>query len=229
MNFLPYLVDAVVILIFVCVILDGRRRGFAKMVLSLIATIISILFAGELAEPIAVRINDAYIHDIIVEEIDNNFNVEEITEADIEAIEETIPDEVVGIADEADISIKETLSEALNSEGDIAENIVDSAEKSIVIPVLSIVSFAALYILLMIIFAIIIGAINTVFKLPVINRLNKALGAALGAVKGVFVISVISLAAVFGANFAPENELSQAVINSTLLNIIFDITSGFIL
>ncbi|MBQ2124538.1 MAG: hypothetical protein II196_01980, partial [Spirochaetales bacterium] len=46
--------------------------GFVKMILSLVAAIISIALAGELSEPIAVRINDAYLHDIIVEEIDKS-------------------------------------------------------------------------------------------------------------------------------------------------------------
>lgn len=229
MNFLPYLIDAVVVLIFVCVVLDGRKRGFVKMVLSLVAAIISIVIAGEISEPIAVRINDAYVHDIIVEEIDNNFNVEEITAADIEGIEDSMPPEVAEIAREAGISIEEILTQAVNAEGSIVENIVDSAEEKLIIPIISMVVFAAAYIILMIIFAIIIGAINTVFKLPVINKLNRGLGAALGAVKGVIVISVLSIAAVFGASLAPQNELADAVMNSTLLNKIFEITSGFIL
>ena len=88
--------------------------------------------------------------------------------------------------------------------------------------------FAAVYILLMIVFAIIIGAINTAFKLPVLNRLNKALGAILGALKGVTVVVVISIVAVLTASFAPESELGEAVLNSVLLNKIFDITVSII-
>lgn len=229
MGFLPYLIDAVVVLIFVCVVLDGRRRGFVKMVLSLIAAIISVVVAGQISEPIAAAINDAYVHDIIVEEIDNNFNVEEITAEDIEGIEESLPPEVAQIAEEADISIEEILTQAVNSEGDMVENIVESAEDELIIPVLAMLVFVAAYIVLMIIFAIIIGAIDTVFSLPVINKLNSALGAVLGAVKGVIVISVLSIAAIFGASFAPQNELAAAVVNSALINKIFEITTDFML
>lgn len=229
MGFLPYLIDAVVVLIFVCVVLDGRRRGFVKMVLSLIAAIISVVVAGQISEPIAAAINDAYVHDIIVEEIDNNFNVEEITAEDIEGIEESLPPEVAQIAEEADISIEEILTQAVNSEGDIVENIVESAEDELIIPVLAMLVFVSVYIVLMIIFAIIIGAIDTVFRLPVINKLNSALGAVLGAVKGVIVISVLSIAAIFGASFAPQNELAAAVVNSALINKIFEISTDFIL
>ncbi len=229
MDFLPYLIDAVVVLIFVSVILDARRRGFVKMVLSLIAAIISIVIAAEISEPVAVKINDAYVHDIIVEQIDNNLNVEEISAEDIEIVEENIPSEFRGFAEEANVSIEEILEQAANAEGDIIENIVASAEEKIIIPILTAIAFAALYIILMFIFNVIIGLINTVFKLPVINRLNKMLGGILGVVKGVFVLSVLSIVAVFGARLVPQNEIADAVLNSVLLNKIFEITTDFIL
>lgn len=229
MDFLPYLIDAVVVLIFVCVVLDARRRGFVKMVLSLIAAIISIVIAGEISGPVAVKINDAYVRDIIIEEIDNNLNVEEITAEDFAVIEESLPSEITEIAKEADISIEEIISQAADAEGNIAENIVGLAEEKIIIPILTMVVFAAIYIILMLIFSVIIGVINTFFKLPVINRLNKMLGGILGAVKGVFVLSVLSIVAVFGARLVPENEIADAVLNSVLLNRIFEITTDFIL
>lgn len=229
MDFLPYLIDAVVVLVFVCVVLDGRKRGFVKMVLSLVAAVISIVVAGGISEPIAVSINDAYVHDIIIEEINNSYNVEEITAADVEEIEKSLPEPVAQIAEEAGISIEEILTQAVDAKGNVIETIVDASEENLIIPVLSMLVFAAVYIILMIIFAIIIRAVNIVFKLPVINKLNKELGAVLGAIKGVTVISVCSIAAVFGASLAPQTKIAEAVVNSILLNKIFEITSGFIL
>ena len=173
MDFLPYLIDAVVVLVFVCVVLDGRKRGFVKMVLSLVAAVISIVVAGGISEPIAVSINDAYVHDIIIEEINNSFNVEEITAADVEEIEKSLPEPVAQIAEEAGISIEEILTQAVDAKGNVIETIVDASEENLIIPVLSMLVFAAVYIILMIIFAIIIRAVNIVFKLPVINKLNK--------------------------------------------------------
>lgn len=228
MDFLPYLVDAVVVLIFVCAVLDGNRRGFVKMILSLVAAIISIALAGELSEPIAVRINDAYLHDIIVEEIDNNLNIDDITQQDIAGIEQAVPSQITAVADEAGISIEDILKAATEAEGGLSENLIAEAEENLIIPILTITVFAAVYILLMIVFAIIIGAINTAFKLPVLNKLNKALGAILGALKGVTVVLVISVVAVLTASFAPESELGEAVLDSVLLNKIFDITVSII-
>lgn len=228
MDFLPYLVDAVVVLIFVCAVLDGRRRGFVKMILSLVAAIISIALAGELSEPIAVRINDAYLHDIIVEEIDNNLNIDDITQQDIAQIEEAVPSQIMAVAEEAGISIEDILTAATEAEGGLSENLIAEAEENLIIPILTMTVFAAVYILLMMVFAIIIGAINTAFKLPVLNKLNTLLGALLGALKGVTVVLVISIVAVLTASFAPENELGEAVLNSVLLNKIFEITVSII-
>lgn len=228
MDFLPYLVDAVVVLIFVCAVLDGRRRGFVKMILSLVAAIISIALAGELSEPIAVRINDAYLHDIIVEEIDNNLNIDDITQQDVAQIEEAVPSQIMAVAEEAGISIEDILTAATDAEGGLSENLIAEAEENLIIPILTMTVFAAVYILLMMVFAIIIGAINTAFKLPVLNKLNTLLGALLGALKGVTVVLVISIVAVLTASFAPENELGEAVLNSVLLNKIFEITVSII-
>lgn len=228
MDFLPYLVDAVVVLIFVCAVLDGRRRGFVKMILSLVAAIISIALAGELSEPIAVRINDAYLHDIIVEEIDNNLNIDDITQQDVAQIEEAVPSQITAVAEEAGISIEDILTAATEAEGGLSENLIAEAEENLIIPILTMTVFAAVYILLMMVFAIIIGAINTAFKLPVLNKLNTVLGALLGALKGVTVVLVISIVAVLTASFAPENELGEAVLNSVLLNKIFEITVSII-
>ncbi len=228
MDFLPYLVDAVVVLIFVCAVLDGRRRGFVKMILSLVAAIISIALAGELSEPIAVRINDAYLHDIIVEEIDNNLNIDDITQQDVAQIEEAVPSQIMAVAEEAGISIEDILTAATEAEGGLSENLIAEAEENLIIPILTMTVFAAVYILLMMVFAIIIGAINTAFKLPVLNKLNTLLGALLGALKGVTVVLVISIVAVLTASFAPENELGEAVLNSVLLNKIFEITVSII-
>lgn len=228
MDFLPYLVDAVVVLIFVCAVLDGRRRGFVKMILSLVAAIISIALAGELSEPIAVRINDAYLHDIIVEEIDNNLNIDDITQQDVAQIEEAVPSQIMAVAEEAGISIEDILTAATDAEGGLSENLIAEAEENLIIPILTMTVFAAVYILLMMVFAIIIGAINTAFKLPVLNKLNTVLGALLGALKGVTVVLVISIVAVLTASFAPENELGEAVLNSVLLNKIFEITVSII-
>ena len=225
MDFLPYLVDAVVVLIFVCAVLDGNRRGFVKMILSLVAAIISIALAGELSEPIAVRINDAYLHDIIVEEIDNNLNIDDITQQDIAEIEQAVPSQITAVADEAGISIEDILKAATEAEGGLSENLIAEAEENLIIPILTITEASIAEIMAM---KIIIGAINTAFKLPVLNKLNKALGAILGALKGVTVVVVISIVAVLTASFAPESELGEAVLDSVLLNKIFDITVSII-
>ena len=47
MDYLALVFDAVLVLVFVSAVLEGRRRGFAVTALSFIASVISIIAAKE--------------------------------------------------------------------------------------------------------------------------------------------------------------------------------------
>ena len=61
------------------------------------------------------------------------------------------------------------------------------------------------------------------FKLPIIKGINKSLGAALGTLKGLVVIGVLSVFAVFAAGLLNGNEIADAVSDATLTNAISEI------
>lgn len=237
MDILPLVVDGIIIMIFVACILDGYRRGFVKMLLSVVAIIISATLASALAAPVAQWANEEYVSDITSEYIDSYFDgaLENVSLSEdefagdkfegAEEIAEAIPEEITQLLEQYDISVEEILSDISPEDTleEVSEKIKENIEKAVVLPVLELAAFLVIYIICSIILSIIIGVVCTAFRLPVINGINKSLGAVLGVFKGLFVIAVVSVFAVFAAGFFSGNELADAVSEAMLTNTISEI------
>lgn len=238
MNILPLVVDGIIILIFVACILDGYRRGFVKMLLSVVAIVISAALAGALAAPVAEWANDEFVSEMASDYIDGYFDGalenmglsgDELTNDSFEGakneIAEAMPEELTQLLEQYDISVEEILDD-ISPEDTLEEasaKIKENIERAIILPVLELIAFLMVYIISSIILSIIIGVVCTVFKLPVINSINKSFGAVLGMVKGLFVIAVVSVFAVFAAGFLSGNELADAVSDAMLTNTVSEI------
>lgn len=238
MDILPLVVDGIIILIFIASIIDGYRRGFVKMLLSIIAIIISMVLAGALAAPVAEWANDEYVSEITSGYIDDYFdstlaNVglseDELTGDTFKGAEdeiaEAIPEEITQLLEQYDISVEDILDD-ISSEDTLKEardKIKENIDKAVILPVLELVAFLVVYILCRSILSIIIGVIGSVFKLPVIKNINKSLGAGLGTLKGLAVIGVVCVFAVFAASLITGNELADAVSDAILTNTVNDI------
>lgn len=238
MNILPLVVDGIIILIFAACVLDGYRRGFVKMLLSVLAIIVSAALAGALASPVAAWANDKYVSKMASDYIDGYFDgtLENIGLSDSELtgdsfegaqdeIAEAMPEEIMQLLERYDVSVEEILDDISPEDTleETSERIKDNIEKAVVLPVLEMISFLVIYIIASFVLSIIVGVVSTAFKLPVINKINKSLGAVLGTLKGFFVIAVLSILAVFAAGFLSGNELADAVSDATLTNTISEI------
>lgn len=243
MNVLPLVVDGIVILIFVACIFDGYRRGFVKMLLSIIAVSLSLLLANVLSAPLAQWVNDEYVSDIVSEYIDDyvddalqnvGLSGDELTGNSFEGAEdeiiEAIPEEINQLLEQYDISVEDILKD-ISAEDTLektGERIKENIEQAIIIPVLEIVAFLVAYLVCFIILSIIAGFISSLIVLPGLKDINKSLGAALGTVKGVMVIAVVCIFAVLAASFFPGNEFADAVSEAILTNTINEIALGVI-
>lgn len=232
MEFLPLVVDGILILIFAACIFDGRRKGFVKMVLSVIAVIISIGIAHSLSVPVAAWANESFAKEGVSQYIEEQLSgmLETDNAQDSEA-QEMLPEELKSFIEKYDISLDGILEDASIKENveqtskEIAEKILDA----VLLPILETVCFILIYIISSSLLSILVSVIGSVFRLPIINGINKALGGVLGAVKGLAVISVLSVIAVFAAGIVPENELTLAVSQASLTNAISETVIQLIL
>lgn len=237
-------VDGIVILIFVACILDGYRRGFVKMLLSIAAIIISAAVAGTLSAPVAQWASDEFVAPAISGYIeskvdgvleDSGISADAIADVNLEGMGEEItkalPEDILSLLEEYGISVEEVFDDISSDDTvrAVSEKISENIQQAVVLPVLEAVAFLLIYIICSSVLSIVVSVISSACNLPVIKKANKALGSVLGAVKGVFVIAVICVLAVIASGFITGNELADAVSNAALTNAISKITLGILM
>lgn len=228
MDFLPIVFDAIMILIFVSCIFDGRRKGFVKMILSVVAAIVCFIVAKEFCEPVAVWLNDNFVHSALVSAIADVIenNLSEGTQAVLAAMPSTLTDALAQLGFSVENAVSGLASQENVSQA--AESITNAAQGVLVLPLLNIISFIVIFAVCRFVSGFAVGAVNTFFRLPVINGINKFAGGFLGAFKGFIVIAVVSFVALGVARILPDMPLAEAIKDSTVITTLAEITTEFI-
>ncbi len=225
---LPLIIDGIILLVFVLSVVGGYKKGFVRMVLSVVALIISVAAANQFSMPVAKAVNDAFVHEAVVESVTEY--VSSVAEKGADDIIAQSPEGLREIAEENGISLNEIAANAADKEAlePKCEEVVTKAEGVVILPVLKLICFAALYFIFQAICSIIITFMNKVFRIPIVNGLNKTLGAICGGAKGAVAIAVICLIIVSLQPLYSSIPFGQAVADTTLMNAIYDFTSGII-
>ncbi len=216
MELLPIIIDIVLIAILISCIFDGRRKGFVKMVLSIIATIVSIFIGKEFSTPVAMWIKDAFVHDRITASIEKA--IASSVANGTQAIADAVPSYITGACEAVGVSADRLFANigSFANAAEIAESISVAAESAFINGALMVVSFCVIYAISSFVLSFAVSAINRIFKLPILRTLNKTLGAALGGVKGVVIVFVVSgiigVAAMFMSNPEFIHAVEQTVI-----------------
>lgn len=217
MDTLALILDAILVLIFVVTVISGRRKGLTATILSIAVSLIGFIAAKEYAQPLAQWLNESFVHDGLVKEL-----TELITDNlgnGTQAVVEALPNFIVNAVQEAGLSVTELVSGNVTAEyaASAAANIVSAAEGVVILPLLSVISFLVIFALGKALLGFAAKIAGLAAKLPVIRSIDKTLGAFAGAIKGVIVVSVVSLVLGLVAGFSPDSELGKAVANTVLL------------
>lgn len=204
MEMLSLIIDAILVLIFVSCIFDGRRKGFVKMVLSILVTIVSVLIAYEYSAPFAQWANEAFVQnaatgaiaDLISSQLSNG----------TQAIIDAIPAYITEAAEAGGIAVSSIVSDIGSSVDaeQAAAQIYGGIYSIIISPALKVIAFLIVYAIANFVLSFGVSIINRFFKLPILKGLNKLLGGALGAVKGIIVVGVVGVVLVSVSGFFPE-------------------------
>lgn len=218
MDTLALVLDGILVLIFAFTVLEGRRKGLAVTLFSIAVSVVSFVAAKEYAQPLAQWLNENFVHDGLVRELTGV--ITDNLDGGVQAVVEALPSFIVNAAEEAGVSVASLISGNVTAEyaSTAAENIVSFADGSVIIPLLSVISFLVIFALGKAILGIGAKIAGLAAKLPIIRGIDKTLGALAGAVKGIIVVSLVSLVLAAVAGFAPDNELSEAVTNTVVLN-----------
>ena len=225
-EFLPLILDGILVLIFASFIFIGRKKGFIKTVFSLIVTVISVIVAKEYSPAVAQWVNDNFIHEMGVEWLTRviSDNISSGTQAVANAIPQVISD---AVATFTNTSVEAMLSGVAASAeiAEIAEKIYTAAENAFILTVISAIAFLVIFIASNAILSLGVSVINIIAKLPVIKSINKLMGGLLGAIKGAIGVTVICQVLASVAKLFADSPLQVAVDGSAITQFVCKIIS----
>ncbi len=225
MEFLPIIIDIVLVFILISSIFSGRKKGFVRMALSIAAAVISMIVAYEFAPTVAAWIEESLVREPMTNAIADSISANIGSGA--EAIADAIPAYIMKAAELAGANIESFLS-GINSPESVsnaAEQIYAVIKDGGIIPAANVLGFFAIYVISnTILSSVVITAINNIFKLPILKGINKLLGGILGGIKGVIVVCIISLVLSAATMlFKTDNDLLKAIDSSTVISTVVSI------
>lgn len=226
---MAYLWDGLLILILVAAILIGRKRGFAKMLVRVVGSILALVVAFSLSEQIAGGIFDSFLAKGIKEGI-----VEKVPDLSPDSVEEGVsaaidkmPGYVTALMKQQNLDEKELAAHVADSlrsaaGGSPAETVADLIVTQVVRPLtvllLRVICFLILLVLLLILVRVLARLVDRFFTLPVLRGVNRLLGAVLGAVQGVLLILVATaLLQTVALSAAPDAPVGRDTLEQTYL------------
>lgn len=220
MNITAFIIDLVFVALIVINIIDGRRKGFVKIILSFAGMLITWFAASGLSLPVAEWANEAFVGGWITKAIEST--IADSISNGTDALFASIPEHIAVAIESNGISLEE-LAAQLSGTVDpavAAEKIYSVFKDNFIVSILSVISFFALYLAMNVVLSLVIRLICKVFKLPVLKGINKLLGSAVGALKGILIAAVVSIVFTLVAMVVPETAFAQALDGSAVYGIL---------
>lgn len=212
------------VLIFLAIMaLVGYSKGFIKVVLSLAVTILSMVISVVIAPPCETFIKEhTPLYDTVKEQMAEfvsdslgkglDVATEQMQEEAIKKLQlpKSIQDQLI-----VDNVAKEQATQQLDSFSDsIATSLTDI--------LLNAVTVFVLFLVLKIVLRILISVLDVISRLPVVNGVNKMLGAGIGLVEGILVLWVICIAltAIGGTEIGAD--IFAAIASNPILSFIYN-------
>ncbi|OQA47810.1 MAG: Colicin V production protein [Firmicutes bacterium ADurb.Bin300] len=218
---MEHIIDIILIVGFVLTVVFAVKKGFAKIVLNIGATVLSLLTAYLLSRPVAAFVYEKIIKGMIEKSLTEK--LEKIPAKDAlaqaRALVDSIPEGLVSLGEKMGLSVNSLLEgtpKADISVGHVSAAVTESVFKPIVMTLATAVCGLLIFILASIVFGVLVKLINKVFKLPLIKSVNRALGGALGIVEGVIFLLVVSAGAYFLSGLI-GGRLAEYVDNSVII------------
>lgn len=222
---MAYILDGVVILIFLLAIWLGYRRGFIKSTIRLVGCVVAVALAWGLSAPISSGIYDKMISDSIESKIASQIEKTGTQSVDnaLTGVLDELPSAVTNALKLFDLGTPEQIKSKLDGSIDeSAQQLSRTIENKVVRPaaisMLRILCFFILFIIFMVLAGIASAAIGRVFRLPVLRQTDGALGAIFGALQGVLIVFVaVSVISLIATSSKSGDKITRSVIRETVI------------
>lgn len=222
---MAYILDGVVILIFLLAVIIGYKRGFVQSAIRLVGCIAAVLVAFSLSAPLATGIYDQFISDkmqkMMVDEISKSASG--TVDAKLDQILKDLPHTVTNMLSAFHLGTSKEIAGKLSaSVSDSAAVLAKKIDSQIIRPVvtaaLQMLCGIVLFIVLMILLSFLAKAVGRIFRLPVLRQMDGLLGAVFGAVQGVLMVFVaVTIISLIATTSGSNAKLTLADVSRTVV------------
>lgn len=200
------ILDLIVIGIIILITVISAKQGFVRVAVEVAGFIIAILLSLSVSVALADVTYHKVIEPVIVSSVENV--TADTTAAAAEKTWNSLPQFVKNGANKIGINedtITESISKTVgNGAGDVAASVSENTVKPVATSILKTLYSIIFILILMLLVKLLARLINKLFSFSIVGKLNKFLGGALGAVKGLIIAwlfcSVVALAVSFTQN-----------------------------
>ena len=214
-----YILDGVMILIFLLSVLIGSKRGFIKTLSGVIAFAAALAVAMLLSGPVSAFLYDTLVAPSILSTMEEQLTGVSTAAQSVSDALASLPPLVQNLLAQSGVTDADTLmsSMSVGADGSLVQSIADVV-RTAVLPLVEAICSLLLFLITRIVAGILLRGVDLVAKLPLLKQVNKALGAVAGVVSGVlwvlFAVSVVQVAAALGT---ADSTINTAVLGDTLL------------
>jgi uncharacterized membrane protein required for colicin V production len=189
---MAYILDLIIVAVILVTVFLGYRRGFIRTIIQLIGCVVAFALALSFSATVSTYIYDDLLRDGLHEKIETVWNETVIEGAatsvteQVESVLEELPSFVSATldADTLVAGIRDTVG--LSETGTaVADYLVDTMLRPVIVAVLRFVSFLILYLVFMLLIRLLEKLLTPLIKLPLIRQTDGTLGAVLGLLKGI--------------------------------------------
>lgn len=190
---LPYLADAVIVVIFLLFIILGVKRGFVRSVLDLVGTLAAMLVSMWFSGIAAQWFFSTFLQESLTRQIAEALQAAPAADA-ADAVLSVVPEILRGGLEAFGITSDAINQAVAGTSGQAAEAVV-AVLAPMVVSALRGLFALVLFIFLLVIFRILSGVVCRIFRLPVLRQLDKGLGILLGVAQAVLITVLLCFCA----------------------------------
>lgn len=190
---LPYLADAIIVVIFLLFIILGVKRGFVRSVLDLVGTLAAMLVSMWFSGIAAQWVFSTFLQESLTRQIAEALQAAPAADA-AEAVLSVVPEILRGGLEAFGIT-SDAINQAVAGTSGQAAAAVVAVLSPMVVSVLRGLFALVLFVFLLVIFRILSGVVCRIFRLPVLRQLDKGLGILLGITQAVLITVLLCFCA----------------------------------
>ena len=190
---LPYLADAIIVVIFLLFIILGVKRGFVRSVLDLVGTLAAMLVSMWFSGIAAQWFFSTFLQESLTRQIAEALQSAPAADA-AEAVLSVVPEILRGGLEAFGITSDAINQAVAGTSGQAAEAVV-AVLSPMVVSVLRGLFALVLFVFLLVVFRILSGVVCRIFRLPVLRQLDKGLGILLGVAQAALITVLLCFCA----------------------------------